>query len=121
MFKSIWKKGRNEGPEAPPHLELGDPYTVGADGDRDFVLHWFLRKRRGESYPRTVDCAPIREGDRRARGIAGDFDSVAFDASDAKGIGDSWARTRRHVSLVFGRAGGGETANRFLLGPKGVA
>src|SRR5271165_833150 len=120
MCRNIWTKGRNEGPKAPPDMELGDPHAVGANGDWDFVRDWFLRQRRGKSDPAAVDRAPFGDGDGRPRGIAFDFDPVAFDASHAEGIGDPRARTSWDAGIVFGKGGGRGTAGRFFLGPEGI-
>src|SRR5579864_4469960 len=121
MCKSFCQKGRNEGPEAPPDMELGDSYAVGARGYSDSVRHRLLRKRCGESDPAAVDCAWFGEGDRRPSGIADDFDPMALAANHAEGLGDSRARAAGDATFVFGRRSTGEIAGRFLLGPKSVA
>ena len=63
----------------------------------------------------------LGESDGRPRGIAVDFDPVAFDASHAEGIGDPRARAGWDAGLVFGERGGRGIASRFLLGPKSIA
>src|SRR5580692_8698124 len=121
MCKSFWKRGRNEGPEAPPDMELGDPHAMGAGGHRDFVCDWFLRTLRGESDPAAVDRAPFGKGDRRAGGTTGHFDPVALDASHTERLGDSRAGAGWDTAFAFGGRGARPTPDRFLLGPKGIA
>src|SRR5580692_5155838 len=101
MCRNIWTKGRNEGPEATPDMELGDPHTVGVNGDWDLVRDWFLHQRRGKSDPAEVDCTPFGEGDRWTGGIALNFDPMAFDAGHPEGIGDPRSRAGWYAGAVY--------------------